>query len=219
MDPKQIVARGYDQIAEQHHWWAGHTRAEERQRYTDLLLEQVPAGGSVLELGCGVGLPTTRILAGRFQVTGVDLSERHIALARQNVPDATFLQADMTALTFPSARFDAVVGFYSIIHVPRQEQPGLLRDIVGWLKPGGLFVAAMGTSDVEQDILPDWMGAPMYWSHFDTETNRRLVLEAGLQIVRATEETAPEDGVPITFLWVVAQKPGSAAAEVESAGK
>ena len=69
----------------------------------------------------------------------------------------------------------------------------------------------MGTSDVEQDIL-HWMGAPMYWSHFDSETNRRLVLEAGLQIVRATEETAPEDGVPITFLWVVAQKSGSTAA-------
>ncbi|HEX6780069.1 MAG TPA: class I SAM-dependent methyltransferase, partial [Ktedonobacterales bacterium] len=159
---------------------------------------------------CGVGLPTARILAERFQVTGADLSARHIALARQNVPNATFLQADMTALTFPPARFDAVVGFYSIIHVPRQEQPGLLRDIAGWLKPGGLFVAAMGTSDVEQDIL-HWMGAPMYWSHFDSETNRRLVLEAGLQIVRAAEETAPEDGVPITFLWVVAQKPGSAA--------
>ncbi len=208
MDPKQIVAQGYDKIAEQHHWWAGHTRAEERQRYTDFLLEQVPAGGSVLELGCGVGLPTARILAQRFQVTGVDLSARHIALARQNVPDATFLQADMTALSFPQASFDAVVGFYSIIHVPREEQPGLLRDIAGWLKPGGLFVAAMGTSDVEQDILPDWMGAPMYWSHFDSETNRRLVLEAELQIIRATEETAPEDGVPITFLWVVAQKPG-----------
>lgn len=70
MDPKQIVAQGYDKIAEQHHWWAGHTRAEERQRYTDFLLEQVPAGGSVLELGCGVGLPTARILAQRFQVTG-----------------------------------------------------------------------------------------------------------------------------------------------------
>jgi hypothetical protein len=49
----------------------------------------------------------------------------------------------------------------------------------------------------------------MYWSHFDSPTNQRLVQEAGLLIVGATEEIAPEDGVPITFLWVVAQKPGS----------
>ncbi len=207
MDPKQMVAQGYDQIAEKHHWWAGHTRAEERQQYTTFIVEQVPGGASVLELGCGVGLPTTHTLAQHFQVTGVDISARHIMLARQNVPNATFLHADMTALAFPPASFDAVVAFYSLIHVPRDEQPGLLRDIAGWLKPGGLLVATMGASDVAEDIQPDWIGAPMYWSHFDSPTNQRLVQEAGLQIVRATEETAPEDGVPITFLWVVAQKP------------
>lgn len=208
MGPKEIVAQGYDQIAEKHHWWAGHTRAAERQQYTTFILEQFPAGASVLELGCGVGLPTTKLLAQRFQVTGVDLSARHIALAQQNVPEATFLQADMTALRFPPASFDEVVAFYSIIHVPRDEQPGLLRDIAGWLKPGGLFVAAMGSEDVAEDILPDFLGAPMYWSHFDSPTNQRLVQEAGLHIVKAVEETALEDGNPITFLWVVAQKPG-----------
>jgi SAM-dependent methyltransferase len=147
-----MVAQGYDRIAEKHHWWAGHTRAEERQRYTTFILEQFPAGASLLELDCGVGLPTTKLLAERFQVTGVDLSARHIEMARQNVPGATFLHADMTALSFPPASFDEVVAFYSIIHVPRDEQPGLLRDIAGWLKPGGLFVAAMGAADVAEDI-------------------------------------------------------------------
>ena len=117
----------------------------------------------------------------------------------------------MTALSFPPASFDAVVAFYSIIHVPREEQPGLFRDIAGCLKSGGLFLAALGAADVVEDVQPDWMGAPMYWSHFDGPTNQRLVQEAGLHIVRATEETAPEDGVPITFLWVVARKPGALA--------
>ncbi len=209
MEPKEMVARGYDAIAERHQWWASHTRAEERERYTAFIISQLPAGASLLELGCGVGLPTTQKLAQHGQVTGVDLSERHIALAQQNVPEATFLQADMTALTFPPASFDAVVAFYSIIHVPRDEQPGLFRDIRGWLKPGGLFVAALGTADVAEDIQPDFLGAPMYWSHFDSPTNKRLIQEAGLQVVKAIEETALEDGSPITFLWVVAQKPGA----------
>ena len=38
MDPKQIVAQEYDQIAEYHRQWAAQTRTEERQRYTNLLL-------------------------------------------------------------------------------------------------------------------------------------------------------------------------------------
>jgi hypothetical protein len=49
---------------------------------------------------------------------------------------------------------------------------------------------------------------PMYFSHFDGATNQRLVAEAGLRIISAREETADEDGAPVTFLWVVATKPG-----------
>jgi hypothetical protein len=47
----------------------------------------------------------------------------------------------------------------------------------------------------------------MYFSHFDGATNQRLVEDAGFQIIRAREETADEDGVPVAFLWVVARKP------------
>jgi SAM-dependent methyltransferase len=209
MDPKQIVALGYDKIAERYYQQARHGLIGERQQCISFLGEQLPAGAAVLELGCGVGLPTTQILAQDFQVMGVDISARHVELARQNVPTATFLQADITELAFPPAGFDAVVAFCSIIHVPRDEQPKLFRDIAAWLKPGGFFVATMGTADVPEDIEPDWLGAPMYWSHFDSQTNQHLVQEAGLRIVRAREETALEDGVPITFLWIVAQKPGS----------
>lgn len=101
MDPKEIVANGYDRIANRYAEWAPGVRVEERQRYTELLLEGLPEGANVLELGCGSGLPTTRQLAKHFRVTGVDISEQQITFARQNVPEATFDHADMTALNFP----------------------------------------------------------------------------------------------------------------------
>jgi hypothetical protein len=46
----------------------------------------------------------------------------------------------------------------------------------------------------------------MYWSSYDSQTNRRLVREAGLSIVEAREESADEFGQPVTFLWVIAEK-------------
>jgi hypothetical protein len=49
----------------------------------------------------------------------------------------------------------------------------------------------------------------MYWSNFDSETNRRLVKEAGFNIICAVDETADEFGDPVTFLWVLAQKPAA----------
>jgi SAM-dependent methyltransferase len=204
--PQTIVADSYDRILERHSRWAGQVRADERARYTAVLLENLPAGAEVLDLGCGVGLPTTRQLAEHFRVTGVDLSAEQIAAARQNVPQATFLHADMTDLDFPANRFDAVTAFYSLIHLPRQEQPGLLQAIASWLRPGGLLVAALGTRSIEADFNVDWLGAPMYWSSYDSQTNRRLVREAGLSIMEAREECADEFGQPVTFLWVIAEK-------------
>ncbi len=207
MDPKQIVADGYDRIAECYLEGSKHVRVEERERYTARILSALLAGAAVLELGCGSGLPTSKRLAARFKLTGVDLSPRHIQLARQNVPRSTFIQGDMTSITFPEASFDGVAAFYSMTHVPRTEHAGLLQSIAGWLRPGGLLVASMGYGDTKDVVEDNWLGAPMYFSHYDGETNKRLVAEAGFQIVSAQEETAEEDGRPVTFLWVVARKP------------
>jgi SAM-dependent methyltransferase len=203
---KRIVAEGYDRAAERHAAWAQGIRVDERARYTALILDRLPEGATVLELGCGNGIPVACGLAERFAVTGVDLSERQVEMARRNVPNATFLQGDMTALDFAPASFDAITAFYSIIHVPREEHPGLLRNIARWLRPGGLFVAAMGYRSTEDAYEQDWLGVPMYFSHFDSATNQRLVTEVGLDLLAANEETADEDGAPVTFLWVVAQK-------------
>ena len=206
-DPKRIVARGYDRIAERYAAWAGQVRVEERERYTRVLLDSVPAGAPVLELGCGTGLPTTKRLAERFVVTAVDLSARHVELARRNVPNATIIHGDMAALDFPEASFAAVAAFYSITHVPREEHARLLEQIGRWLQPGGLLVAALGARSSPGAVEEDWLGAPMYFSHYDAETNRRLVERAGLEIASARVETADEDGVSTPFLWVVARKP------------
>ena len=207
MDPKQIVADGYDNIAEQHEEWAGNVRVEERQKYTSVLLQKVSQGAKVLELGCGSGIPTTQQLAKKFSVTGVDISAKQVELAQQKVPTAKFIHSDMTMLDFPEESFDAVAAFYSMIHVPRQEQAGLLCKIASWLRPGGFLVMTMGAHSNEAYYNKDFLGKPMYWSNFDSETNRGLVKEAGLNIVSAKDETADEFGKPITFLWVVAQKP------------
>src|SRR5262249_10221260 len=67
-DPKRLVAQGYDTIADRYTVWAQQVRAEERARYTHLLYDTLPAHATLLELGCGAGLPTTRTLAQHFRV-------------------------------------------------------------------------------------------------------------------------------------------------------
>src|SRR5215212_9745647 len=204
---RRIVAAGYDQIAETYPEWASRVRGRARKHYTQVLLDRLPDGAAVLDLGCATGELLTRQLAQRFTVTGVDISPRQIELAKQRISQATFIRADMTELEFPPESFDAVAAFYSLTHVPREDVALLLRSIYAWLRPGGLFVASLGAGDDPGGVEDDWLGVPMYFSAFDSATSRRLVEAAGFEVVSAQDEVDEENGMRIVFLWVVARKP------------
>jgi len=206
-DPKRIVAEGYDEIAQRYLAWSALAPSPERMQHLARLRDLLPSEAEVLELGCGAGVPITQALAERWRVTGVDISREQIALAERYAPDATLICADMAALDFAPGSFDAVVAFYALTHVPREEHAGLLHKIAGWLRPGGLLFATMGAGDSPDGVEPDWLGAPMFFSHFDADTNRRMVRRAGLDLIDAEIVAEDEDGKMVEFLWVVARKP------------
>jgi SAM-dependent methyltransferase len=99
----------------------------------------------VLDVGCGNGIPVVRHLAGAgCTVTGVDISQVLIQRARRLVPTATFLCADITALTLPAATFNAVVCLHTVIHLPLEEQPALLGPDRRLAAPWGWLLATTG---------------------------------------------------------------------------
>jgi SAM-dependent methyltransferase len=204
---RRVVEAGYDQLAEIYPYWASCVRGRAREHYTQVVVDHLPDGAAVLDLGCATGELLTKQLAERFAVTGVDISPRQIEIARQRIPRATFIRSDMTELELPPESFAAVVAFYSLTHVPREEVAPLLRSIHAWLQPGGLLVASLGAGDDPGGVEDDWLGVPMYFSAFDSAGSRRLIEEAGFEIVSAQEEVDEEDGIRIVFLWVVARKP------------
>jgi SAM-dependent methyltransferase len=206
-DPKRIVAAGYDVVAERYLDWSGKRPSGPRLRWLSMALALIPPGADVLELGCGAGIPMTAALAEGRHVTGVDISATQIELARRNVPAATFRQADMTTLDFPAASFDGVVAFYSLTHVPRDQQGPLLERIARWLRPRGVFIASMGVEDDPGEVEHGWLGVDMYFSHFGAKQNRRLVERAGLKVEQAEIDAEPEDRHDARFLWIVARVP------------
>ncbi|MDH7488260.1 MAG: class I SAM-dependent methyltransferase [Anaerolineae bacterium] len=106
-DKGDIVRAGYNAIAAQ--YMANRRDDSDDVRLLAELGQRLPLGAKVLDAGCGAGVPVTRALAQWFEVTGVDFSEAQIALARQNVPQARFVCADITQLDFPDGTFDAIV--------------------------------------------------------------------------------------------------------------
>lgn len=82
-----------------------------------------------------------------LDVTGVDISQAQIDLAREHVPKATLIKSDMGALQFEPRSFDAVVAFYSLFHLPKDEQLPMIQRIGGWLKEGGRFLCNFQTEE------------------------------------------------------------------------
>lgn len=205
-NPRDIVRNGYDKIGNRYSEWGSAKRDDSRQRYTQVLLDHAGRGMRLLDLGCGNGIPTTKLLSERYRVTGVDISPVQITNASRTIPRGQFICADIANLHFPPESFDAICAFYSIIHLPRHEQASLFQHIARWLRPNGLFVGCLTAFDLPDDYSDDWLGVPMYWSGYDSAHNRQMVRDAGLTIHSAIAETVEEDGDDVTFLWVIAAR-------------
>jgi ubiquinone/menaquinone biosynthesis C-methylase UbiE len=65
-DPKEIVRRGYDAIADRYDEWAASFETPEL-RWVGELLDSLPDGSRVLDLGCGGGRTSAQTIAARHR--------------------------------------------------------------------------------------------------------------------------------------------------------
>ncbi|KAF2273685.1 methyltransferase type 11 [Westerdykella ornata] len=224
-NPKEIVRQTYNQIAQWYLEWV-QGQSSPRERYTNKVLDNAPSSPHILELGCGAGIPITRMLLDRgAKVTANDISERQIEMAKERCPEATFIPGDMLALSFPPETFDGVVSYFAVFHLPRVEQKAMLTKLYSWLKPGGAFAFNLATMD-EEEIHGEFLGHGMFWSSYDVEGSGEMVRAAGFEEVEMEvleagdgelEEGDPDFGVK--FLWVLARKEGGEGREGEKPGK
>jgi ubiquinone/menaquinone biosynthesis C-methylase UbiE len=185
---KRTVATSYDRIAADMLRLATSEPPGRKVGYLERATAGLPPTARVLDLGCGPGLQSAW-LAERFRTVGADISRGQLTLARQRAPAASFLLADMSSLAFAPQSLDAIVAFYSIIHLPREEHAALFASMHRWLKPGGRLLVVIGANDWEGSE-SNWldMGADMWWSHFDAQTGLDMLRTAGFAIVESNIE-------------------------------
>jgi 2-polyprenyl-3-methyl-5-hydroxy-6-metoxy-1,4-benzoquinol methylase len=185
---RDLVRAGYDAISRRYRSDDGVSNADSAETTADYgawlaeLDDRLPVGARVLDLGCGAGVPTAKVLADAgFEVTGVDISVVQIERARSLVPNATFIHADMAAWNAPPASFHAVVSLYALIHVPLDDQRTLIPRIARWLGPGGYLLAIVGHE--QWTGIAEYMGAPMFWDHADADTYLTWLHTAGFDVL------------------------------------
>ena len=204
-DPKRIVERGYDAIADRFADWQARISDETRLRYVADLLERLPERSDVLELGVGAGVESSRILAAHGRLTGVDLSREQLRRAQARLPGATLIRGDFTVVDLPASAFDAVVSLYVLNNLPQLELAPLFQRVAEWLRPGGWLLASLPSSD-NPGWRGDWLGVEMYFAGCDPVTNRALAEQAGLEVVRDELETMVEPEGEVRWQWLLARR-------------
>ena len=203
-DTKGIVASGYDAVADRYESLEHDDRPWPRMRWLAVLLALLDDDSSVLEVGCGNGVPATRAIARRHRVTGIDVSAEQVEQARHNVPNADLRRGDFMDVSLEGP-FDAIAAFYVIDHLPRELHPTVLRRLRTLLRPLGHLLFTIEPDDEPGDVR-DWLGVPMFFSQYDAAKTLALVREAGFDVVRHAVESQLEGQHEVAYLWVLARR-------------
>ena len=171
----------YDLIAEK---WSRERKLLPRERpYVDRFTALASPGGHILDVGCGSGSPIARHLLDRgYRITGVDASHEMLRLARMNCPEAKLIQREMTELD-PPGRYEGIVAWDSLFHVPRAHHGPLFQSFHRWLAPGAPLLLSVGGS--EGEFTDQMFGVDFFYSAHAPDTSVGLLREAGFEILVA----------------------------------
>jgi SAM-dependent methyltransferase len=202
---KAVVSSGYDAIADEFVDWSMKVVDPVRDRLFGDFVALLQTGATVLDIGCGAGIPWTRALADRFDVTGIDISPRQIEAARGNVPSATFIEGDVSSASLEEGSFDGAIAFYSIAHLPVDEHRPLFDRLARWLRPGGVLLASVPVAE-SAGWTGDWLATTMFFASLGADAYLVLLRDLRFELLAVEETTAEEPEGPARFLWVFARR-------------
>jgi SAM-dependent methyltransferase len=164
-------------------------------------MKMLPAGGDVLELGCGAGNHSAVMWEAGFSVRSTDGSPEmaEVASRRLGRPVETMLFDQLDAREV----YDGVWASACLLHAPRDELPGIFVRIHRALKPAGLFYASFKAGDHDGR---DSLGR--YYNYITRERLEAAYAEAGRwqTIAIDTSEIRSFDGEPATMLHFLVRK-------------
>jgi SAM-dependent methyltransferase len=136
-------------------------------------------GAVVLDLGCGTGIPVTKILleAG-LKVYALDASPKMVEDFRQNFPDVPVACESVERSAFFNRTFDGIIAVGLMFLLPEESQQALIAKMAAALDPGGKLVF---TAPVDKHEWKDIMTEQLSWS-LGAERYRGIIAASGLSI-------------------------------------
>jgi SAM-dependent methyltransferase len=203
---------GYDLVAE--HYAAEFFEELKRKPFDRQLLDdfavsvkETLGNGVVCELGCGPGQVARYLKDRGLNMRGIDLSAEMVRVATRLNPDIPFQQGDMLSLNLEENSVAAIVLFYSLIHLKRQDVARALLEMKRVLTPGGkLFLAFHGgQGEMHRD---EWYGhtVSIDFRLFGPEEMSSYLEAAGFADIKILQRSPYEFEYPTKRIYALASK-------------
>jgi SAM-dependent methyltransferase len=168
------------------HWDRNRTRNLFERPWLDHFRALLPAGGCVLDIGCGCGEPIARtFIEAGYRVTGVDSSRAMARLCAARFPDETWVVVDMRALSL-DARFNGILAWDSFFHLTPEDQRAMFPI---FRRHAASKAALMFTSGPRAGVaMGTYEGEPLYHASLDPQEYRALLDEHGFEVVSYVPE-------------------------------
>jgi len=114
---------------------------EEVEYVTSLIKKASPTTKTLLDVGCGTGSHLAGFKKNNFDVTGIDLSEKMLRIAKKKNPDILFFEANAQHF-YLNKQYDVVISLFHVAsyQVSNRAFLAYLQSIYAHLRPGGLFI-------------------------------------------------------------------------------
>jgi len=167
----------------------------------------------VLEIGCGPGNISRYLLKKRpdFKLLGIDLAEKMIDRAKENIPNAEFLVMDCKDISTIDVKFDAIIAGFCMPFLSNDECVGLIHDMATLLNPGGtIYFSTMEGDDSRSGFeTTSFSGKDLiYFYYHQRDFLKEQLKTSGFQHIELITQNYPEpDGTCTTDLIFIAEKP------------
>ena len=196
---KQRVVGSYDRIAEKFAArWSNHPPVQTLESF----VSKLPATSRVLDAGCGPGHHAQFLARCGHEVTGIDLSEGMLRIARRSVHGIRLVKMDIQALRFPAGTFDGIWCAGAAMHIPREDILSLLRGFRSALRPAGVLGLAIQVGRSSEIVRYD--DDDRFFEYYrDPGEVSRLVARAGFRVVASDygETARNTHGLDLTLKW------------------
>lgn len=196
MNPN-ILGKKYDKIAL---WWfEKHKESNYGLEQIDRAISCIKIRISALDVGCGSsGKIVSKLLKEGFSVTGIDVSEKMIEIAKSIHENVDFHVADICTWK-TNDKFDFIVAWDSIFHLPLSKQEPVITKLCKMLKNDGIMIYTFGDSFGEHES--NWHNDNFFYSTIGINENLKVLIENDCQCRHLELNQYPESHV-----FIIVQK-------------